>query len=88
MSQVSHPYAAVQLITISPLFQINRAAKSFLMRSLLGNLSFGRSDEWVNSKPWDCCSIVGDVSLEGAVEEKVIVLASPNPRSEKVSLRY
>ena len=37
----------------------------------------------LQDEPWDCGSIVGDVSFEGAVEEKVIVLASPNPRSER-----
>ena len=35
------------------------------------------------SPPWNGGAIVGNVSFESAVEEKVIVLAPPNPRSER-----
>ena len=35
------------------------------------------------SPPWNGGAIVGNVSFESTVEEKVIVLAPPNPRSER-----
>ena len=85
----SYPDASVQLISISPLFQINRAVKMCLMIlmclmavNLMGSLSmkvfvnvtsymFYVADVFVSKKmtssPWDCSSIVGDVSFEGAV---------------------
>jgi len=52
---LAYPDASIQLVTISPLFEVHRT--------------------------WNGGAIVGNVSFECAVEEKVIVLAPPNPRS-------